>query len=387
MTGKVLLRVVGTIVFCCVLAPLFAQHEIDGKRPMEQVPKVRQLVLTYMHENQIPGISVAIVSHGAITYTEGFGKADLESDVPVTPNTTFPSASTLKVITATAVMQLAAAGKLDLSHAIQHYCPAYPAKRWTITVKQLLIHQGGLGGEPGSQVFNREHYQSVQDAVGAFASIDLEYEPGSQVSYSNNGYTLLACAIEGASGETYTDYIRSHILRPAGMNSTEPDDGYKILPHRSRGYVVRTQQNTREWEGLWTPAQLAAIPIGVPVNADPVDPTRNPGAAGYVTTPTDLGRFVIAFNQGKLLSAASREQMMQAQRTGKGESTDYGFGWMLRNAKGSPLLRLFGSVWNGSSAILAYPNQSFAVAISTNQEFQQPLTLANDIANLWRIPH
>lgn len=121
------------------------------------------------------------------------------------------------------------------------------------------------------------------------------------------------------------------------------------------------------------------------MNADPVDPTRYPGAAGFVVTPTDLARLVIAIDEDKILSAASRREMTQAQRTKTDDLTDYGFGWMVKNEAGVPTVRLFGSVWNGSSAILFYPDRKFAVVICTNQEFQQPLKLANDIANLWKI--
>lgn len=213
------------IFFLVDFIPLSAASQrqmADKKASAVQVSAIRNLVSNYMKENLIPGMSLAVVSEDVIVYAAGFGKADLENAVDVTPSTTFPSASTLKLITAVAVMQLVERGKLDLAEAIQHYCPAYPVKKWRISLKDLLRHQGGLGPEPGSQVFNRDHYQTVKDAVSAFASNELGYEPGTKTSYSNDGYTLLACAIEGATGQTYGEYVASHILQPAGMISTEP---------------------------------------------------------------------------------------------------------------------------------------------------------------------
>jgi len=158
----------------------------------------------------------------------------------------------------------------------------------------LLLHQGGIRPTTGAEVFNREHYPSVAEAVATFARDGLVAEPGAQAIYTNLGYVLLACAIEGASRSTYDDYLQQGVLSPAGMTATVRDDFYRVIPHRAAGYMVRTADNTRDCEGLWTGAHLAATRIGEPFRADPVDASLQPGAGNYLTTPSDLARFVLA---------------------------------------------------------------------------------------------
>src|SRR5262249_41691359 len=93
---------------------------------------------------QLPGVSVAIAMGGALVYAKGFGLADLENRRVVTPESRFRTASVAKPITATAVMQLAEAGRLDLDAPIQTYCPAFPQKPWPVTARQLLGHLAGV---------------------------------------------------------------------------------------------------------------------------------------------------------------------------------------------------------------------------------------------------
>jgi serine beta-lactamase-like protein LACTB, mitochondrial len=342
-------------------------------------------VAAYMREQRVPGMSIAVVSGGRVVYAKGYGVADLEHEVPVTPKTVFPTASALKPLTATAVVQLAERGRLELDAAVQRYCPSYPQKRWPVTALDLLRHQAGVAPTPGSVVFNREHYPSVRDAVTAFSADSLRFEPGTAFLYSNDGYVLLACAVEGASGQRFDAYLREHVLGPARMTSTSADDGYRVILHRARGYVVRTEENTKEWAGLWTAAQLASIRIGEPANADAVDPTREWGAAGFVTSATDLARFAIAFASGALVSDSMRARMTAEQTTRSGEATGFGLGWQVGRLGGERTYSIFGSVWTGSSALLVVPKRRFAVALCSNREFLLPRELANRIAGLWGV--
>jgi CubicO group peptidase (beta-lactamase class C family) len=305
--------------------------------------------------------------------------------VPVSTATVFPTASVLKVLTATAVMQLAERGRLDLRAPIQHYCPAYPPQRWPITVLDLLRQESGLPPTPGPVVFNRQHFASVAAIVPVVAAESLSYQPGTAFVYANDDYVLLACAIEGASGESYHNYLTAHVLRPAEMVSTRADDWYSVIPYRARSYVLRTAENTKAWRGLWTPAQLDGIKLGEPANADPVDPTREWGAAGYVTTPTDLAHFAIAYEGGALMGDSMRT-LMVTQQVAAGKPTGFGLGWEVDSLDGQTGYSVFGSVWTGSSAVLVLPSRRFAVAISTNVEFELPHALADSIVRIWAPP-
>jgi CubicO group peptidase (beta-lactamase class C family) len=194
---------------------------------------------------------------------------------------------------------------------------------------------------------------------------------------------LLACAIEGASGQSFDQFLEQNVFAKANMESTEPDDWYRLITNRSRSYVVRTSENTNDWQGLWTETQLRSIPLNVPVNADPVDPTRERGAGGYLTNPNDLAQFVLALERGSLLTPATLEQMISDQTTADGQLSGFGLGWRVGTRHGERTFNVFGSVWTGSSAILVLPERKFAVVICTNLEFELPQNLSYELARVW----
>ena len=150
--------------------------------------------------------------------------------------------------------------------------------------------------------------------------------------------------------------------------------------------MVRTEANTRAWEGLWTPSHLAETTVDVPFRADPLDESFATGASNYLTTPTDLARLAIALGGRTLLSAASVADMLAEHPTTDGSPTGRGDAWQVSRSGGSVVARLAGSVWIGSSAVLYLPAERLAVAVSTNLGFQQPNALLDSIAKVWGIP-
>ncbi len=157
-----------------------------------------------------------------------------------------------------------------------------------VTARRLLHHEGGLRPSVFEDVFNRQHYPSVEDALERFAEDSLVAEPGTRAVYSNAGYTLLACAVEGASGVPFHTYLQDRVIKPANMNHTRVDNSYEVAAGRAGAYMIRTEANTSAWIGLWQQKHLRSTQVGVPFNADPVDPSWAPGAGGYLTTPLDL---------------------------------------------------------------------------------------------------
>jgi CubicO group peptidase (beta-lactamase class C family) len=228
------------------------------------------------------------------------------------------------------------------------------------------------------------HYGSVLAAVAAFAADTLVAVPGTKQVYSNAGYVLLACAVEGATGQSFDAYLRAHVLVPAGMVATQPAGLYRVTPHRASAYMVRTAANTRDWNGLWTPAHLAETEVDVPFRADPVDESFALGASNYLTSPTDLARFMIALGGDGLLGRALRTEMFTDHPTADGQGTGRGFDWLVsRSGAEGVVARLAGSVWTGSSAVLFLPEQRFAAVVSTNLGFQQPGALLDSLAAVW----
>ena len=330
-----------------------------------------ELVRHHREETGAPGVSVAVGAAGRLWLTEAQGYADLEHAAAATPSTPFRLQSTQKLLTATAVLRLAARGLLRLDDPVQAYCPAFGVRPWPVTVRQLLTHQGGVRPSDLADLFNREHYLGASDALRRFVRDTLATRPGTRVLYSNAGYTLLACALEGAAGRSYDSTLAELVLRPAGMSVTRDDNPYLVLPGRARYYIVRTAKNTVQWQGLWTAAHLAEAPLDRPANAHPVDPSWAIGAGSYLGTPSDLVRFGLALREGDSVFAP-------AALTETGEPTGRALGGWVIDSSGTTV-RMLGSTWNGSFGLAIDLERGIVVAIASNIEFDQPGDLVDAI--------
>ncbi len=198
--------------------------------------RVDQIVAADMAEKHTPAVEIAIARDGRVVYSRPFGIVDLENDLHATTETLFRTGSIAKPITAVAALTLVDAGKLDLDAPVQTYCPSFPLKPWSITTRELLSHTSGIRHYREGEVESTRHYQSMSDGFAIFAGDPLLFEPGTNYSYSTYGYTVVGCVIEGASHQNYFDYLRQHVLEPAGMAHTAVDDVFEIVPHRARGY-------------------------------------------------------------------------------------------------------------------------------------------------------
>src|SRR6267378_3950851 len=135
-------------------------------------------------------------------YSEGFGYADLEERVPVWPTTKFRIGSISKPLTATALVQLVEAGKLDLDAPVQKYVPSFPEKGAVITTRMLAGHLAGIRHYQGDEFNIQKHYANVLDGVKIFENDPLVSPPGTKFNYSSYGYNLLSAVVESAASES-----------------------------------------------------------------------------------------------------------------------------------------------------------------------------------------
>src|SRR5262245_57551136 len=151
--------------------------------------RVDDYMKTEMQRRHIPGASLAVVKDGQIILAKGYGFANVELQVPVKPETIFQSGSTGKQFTATAVMMLVEAGKLNLSDSITKYFTDAPATWNNITVRHMLTHTSGMTNDYTSEDYRRDFTED--ELVKRAAEFPLEFQPGEKWSYSNVGYVLL----------------------------------------------------------------------------------------------------------------------------------------------------------------------------------------------------
>jgi CubicO group peptidase (beta-lactamase class C family) len=244
-----------------------AQAKQATRLPPASIVRIESAIGAYQAANHVPGLSVALVIDGRPGWSRGFGLADVENAVPATASTAYRSASIGKTMTATAAMRLVEAGRLDLDADIRRYCPAFPVKPWTITVRHLLSHQSGIrhygGPRDREEQASTVHYADVVDAMAPFKDDALLFQPGTRFGYSTYGYDVLGCVLQGAAGAPFLDVMRTQVWQRAGMRATRDDDPAALVDRRAAGYVLVD---------------------GAVRNAPHVDMSNRMPAGGYLTT-------------------------------------------------------------------------------------------------------
>lgn len=335
----------------CLLSA--ASIAAKGQLSAPQTAAIDHLLSTYISAHKVPGLSVAVVANGRVAYLQGYGVADVENSVPATPDTVYRLASVSKPLTAVATMRLVEKGRLNLDAPIQEYCPGFPQKPWPITTRELLSHQSGIRDyRDEAETINTRHYSSIQEALSQFAIDPLEFEPGTKMHYTSYGYVALGCVVEGASGSDYKNYMRDAIFAPAGMTHTMLDDVFAIVPHRAHGYQLTDS--------------------GQLLNAAFVDVSNKPPGSGINSSARDMGAFLTALYDGRLVSAQTFGKMLAPSKTHDGKPTIYGLGFY----RGGPIGEYRGLLEAGhggdqqgfSTAMELLPSQDFGAVLLCNLE-------------------
>lgn len=365
-------RLVCMAFLLSLLAWMPAAAQGPAALPADKTVKIEAAISALMSRQNIPGLSIAIVTDNQLRWQGGYGMADVENFVPAKALTVYRIASVSKSLTAVAAMQLAEKGKLDLDAPIQKYVPSFPTKNFPITTNQLLAHLSGIRHYKPGEGERTNRYESLTDALSIFKDDPLEHEPGTRFTYTTFGYTLLGAVIEGASGMTFSDYLREHVFKPAGMQHTYVDDLYAIIPSRARGYAPKVYG---KFDGNLRNAALMDSSYKIP-------------GGGIISTAEDLARFAIAVQNGVLIKQETFDQMSKSQKTRDGRETACGYAWFIDGRQGR---EPDGSIWHGgvqpgfTSDLWILPKKRFALGILTNLEGGGRLglgTLANQIADI-----
>jgi CubicO group peptidase (beta-lactamase class C family) len=372
-TTNTALRLFCGALVLTLIARTPAASQANAALPAEKLAKIETAISSLMSRQNIPAVSVAVVQDNQTRFQQGYGMADLENFVPAKALTVYRIASVSKSLTAVAAMQLAEKGKLDLDAPVQKYVPSFPAKTFPITTRQLLAHLSGIRNYKPGEGERTNRYSTLTDALSIFKDDPLDFEPGTRFGYTTFGYTLLGAVIEGASGMPFADYLRENIFKPAGMQHTQVDDLFAIIPNRARGYSPRV---FGQFDGNYRNPVLMDSSYKIP-------------AGGLVSTAEDLARFAIAVQNGVLIKPETFSEMSKSQKTRDGRDTGYGYGWyvgVVGGFSGDP-----DSVWHGgvqpgfTSNLWLLPKKRFALVILTNLEGGGRLglgTLANQIADI-----
>lgn len=332
--------------------------------PAEKVKQIEALVAAEMAKQKIPGMSVAVVAGGQPRWAAGFGMQDVENDVPARASTVYRLGSISKPITAVAAMQLFERGRLDLDAPVQKYCPAFPAKQWPVTTRQVLGHLSGIRHYKSDDEFNSTRfYANVADGLAMFKDDPLLHEPGAKYTYTTHGYSVLGCVVEGASGQRFADFVRENVFAPAGMERIRVDSVADLIRGRAQGYRVTDK-------GALTNSPLADTSYKVP-------------GGGFVSTVEDLAKFAAALQAGKLLKRETSETMYVRQKTNDGKETSYGLGWGVGvRPNGQRTIGHSGGQQRVSTFLHMQPEQGLAVVIMSNLEGARLGDLSQQIGDI-----
>jgi len=361
--GPVLIRVCArTTAFLLTAAlPLRAQQPNDSTRT-----RLDRVFATFSPKDG-PGCAVAASQGGKTVYEAGYGSANLEADVPVTPASIFHAASVSKQFTATAVMLLAREGKLSLDADIRTYLPELPDYGHRITLRHLLTHTSGIRDQwdllaiaRGRFEENRITEADVLDIVTRQKA--LNFVPGTEYLYSNSGYTLAAIVVGRATKSSLRQFADERIFKPLGMTRTHFHDDYTML------VKGRTSAYSRRPDGQWS--------VSIP-NFDTY------GATSLFTTVGDLLKWQENLSHPTVGDDALFREMQTSAILANGDTTGYGLGLSIEQPRGLRLVGHSGADAGYRAYTGRYPDQGFAIAVLCNASTSDPAILAAAVSAIF----
>ena len=307
-----------------------------------------------------PGCAVGVAQNGTTALTAGYGMADLERNVPITPGTIFESGSVAKQFTAAALMLLAQQGKISLDDPMSKYLPELTVP---FTIRQVLSHVSGIrewrplatfGGTPeGTHVYTNQDLLRMAAQQRA-----LNFDPGTNYSYTNTGFNISTILIERVTGKTFPQYTEEQIFMPLVMTHTRwRDDFRKIIPNRALAYEVG--------------------PDGTLTQQTPIENII--GAGGLLTTVGDLLKWNENFTHAKVGGLDFVKAQQTPATLSSGRKITYAAGLSVTDDEVSHSGATGGyRTWLGR-----YPKQAVSVAVLCNSAQANPTALGRETARLW----
>jgi CubicO group peptidase (beta-lactamase class C family) len=314
-----------------------------------------------------PGCALAVVRNAAVDYARGYGVANLELDVPITPKTVFDIGSVSKQFTAMSIVLLAEDGKLSLDDDIHKFIPELPPYGAPVTVRRMLHHLSGLPSY--TDLFDLAGVPQIdlttdEDALALIArQKTLNFAPGRQYLYSDTNYFLLALVVRRLAGESLGEFARRRIFAPLGMSSTHfHDDHRMIVPRRAMGYAPRPgggfEIDMSNFEEL--------------------------GDGSVMTTVEDLARWDRNFYTGQVGGAAAIEKLQELGVRSDRSKTPYAMGLILDRYRGMARVQHTGEWVGYRSSFLRFPQQKLSVIVLCNMiGDMDPLALSERVADVY----
>ena len=362
-----------------LLASCLTSHaQRQGKSPGDRVDKVFKDAGI---DKTTPGCAVAVIQKGRIVYEHGYGKADRDRGIDITPTTVFHAASLAKQFTAMSIMLLVKRGKLKLEDPVDKHIAVPIAVRpdgTHMTIGDMLRHISGIRDQWILVTLAGQHlYEDVvteEDVLRLVSQMESpDFEPRTDILYSNTGYTLAGRIVEKISGKSLSEFAHEHIFRPLGMTHTKIIKKHdEVVENRAYGYSQKPFQ-------LWMPM---------------LDVT---GPTNLVTTVGDLARWNRNFDDktvggDAVLSQMQMPALLSNRRPARlgmdddGNVIHYGLGLMLTTYRERRVVEHDGRDAGYRAHLIRFPDLDFAVACLCNESLPEeklPGKFARQIADIY----
>jgi len=312
-----------------------------------------------------PGCALGVFQNGAITYSKGYGSANLEYGVPITPATPFISGSVAKQFTAAAIALLVEQGRISLDDDVRKYIPELPDYGATITIDHLVHHTSGLRDFWALVQVAGMRYDdgyAVGDVIRLAArQKHLNFPPGTEYDYSNTGYIALGLIVQRVTGKSLREFTTEQIFEPLGMTGTHfHDDHTMLVPGRASAYSPLPEGGYRI--NVW--------------NNDIV------GQGGLILTVNDLLKWDENFYTGKVGGPGFLKRQLQQGKLANGTTLTYAFGLTVTQYRGLPLVEHGGSSGGYRTIISRFPTEHTTVVALCNTTEANTTMLSHQVADI-----
>ncbi len=342
--------------------------EKAGRTPARKIDQLLALV----DRPDSPGAAVAVIQDGKTIYKKGFGSAQLEYGIPITPSTIFHVASVSKQFTAFAVAMLADQGKLSLDDDVRKHIPEVPDFGKTITLRHLIYHTSGLrdqwhllrlAGWRWDDVMTLEHILTM-----VRNQKELNFDPGEERAYCNTGYTLLAETVARVTGQSFREWTQANIFEPLKMNNTHFHDDHEMLvPNRAYSYYPHAEASLGFRKAVLSYA--------------------NVGATSLFTTVEDLAKWSNNFDTAHVGGPSVIKTMLESGGLNddgqEWSNPAYAFGLYLDEYRGLTAIAHSGGDAGFRSMLIRFLEQHFAVVILSNFANFEPFDVSFAVAELY----
>ncbi len=314
--------------------------------------RVDNIFSAWDHEDS-PGCALGVVKEGKLIYSRGYGSADLEHNISITPSSVFYIGSVSKQFVTFCILLLEEKGKLDLDDKIQKYFPDFPDYGYPLTIRHFIHHTSGVRDYLTLLSLKGRNYLDHTEPEEVYELIrnqkELNFIPGEKYLYSNSCYFMLALIIEKASGQSIKEYARTHIFEPLGMKNTQfYDDITDLIKNRVFSYEVIGGK--KKYNNLVNRFDLV-------------------GSGGVYSTAEDLFLWDQNFYHNILGKGEQQiiEKMHEEGLLNSGESSGYAFAINNGKYKGLRTVSHGGSLAGYRANLLRFPDQQFSVILLANR--------------------